>query len=182
MGTQFGAQQENAVQNQYCIVRRCFAPGNDLGLGTKVKDGTAKLPRSMGTERRQQVVAQRLVVEGVAKVTRPGVFAPPNMLWVVKSIDRRPNDLTGARREDGRNFVGKGGFPGCINTVDSNARRVRQGLAQDGRCEFVNEVGALHEGAFNGRVEANLGPMRGPRSTGSLPRCAKGKTSYYFFQ
>ena len=87
MSTQFGAQQENAVQNQYCIVRRCFAPGSDLGIGVKVKGGTAKLPRSMGTERRQQVVAQGLVVEGVTKVTCPGVVAPPNMLWVVESID-----------------------------------------------------------------------------------------------
>ena len=87
MSTQFSAQQENAVQNQYCIVRRYFASGNDLGIGAKVKGGTAKLPRSMGTERRQQVVAQGLVVEGVTKVTCPGVVAPPNMLWVVESID-----------------------------------------------------------------------------------------------
>jgi hypothetical protein len=32
---------------------------------------------------------------------------------------------------------------------------VRQGLAHDDRCEFVNEVGAIHECALNERVEAN---------------------------
>ena len=42
--TQFGTQEEDAVEKQYCIRSRKFALGDDLRISSKIKRGAAKSP------------------------------------------------------------------------------------------------------------------------------------------
>ena len=114
------------------------------------------------------MVAQCLIVEGASEIAFRSVVASPNVLWVVESIDGRSNNLTGAAIEDSRNFVRESSLSSRINTVDCDARRVCQSPAHNGRCEFANDIGTIHE-----RDAQRNGANRRPAAAGAAPRLGR---------
>ena len=99
-------------------------------------------PRAKGE---QDFFPHGLAVEGVLEVAldRHGAFPVPDLGWVVKAVQSRPQDFLPLLAKKLRQFVGKHGFSRATEPVNANPDGVGQGKPGEG-------VGQSPEGFLSG--------------------------------